>query len=111
MNALFHQFVNIVGSSLPAQHKQGSLPYTRPVIIQSVGFIVNNTNNTAVALYAVRGSNKALIAASGTITNTAPSVSYPWLTLDQDDQLEVDILSGTSGDIVTVDIRGECLSE
>ncbi len=109
MNIMFFQLYIPVGASLPTVHKQGALPYQKPVVVQSVGFSVNDAHNTSLALYAVRGSTKALIAASGTITSTAPIVVYPWVTLDSDDQLELDVLAGTSGDLVTVDIRGECV--
>jgi len=107
MNIIFHQMASLVGSSTPQKVSDPSFIKEGSGIIQSVGFTVDDTNDTKLALHLVRGVSKALIAVSGTITKTAPSVVYPWVTVLPDDRFELEVLSGTSGDIVTVDIRGE----
>lgn len=107
MNIIFHQISALVGSSTPHKVSDPSFIKDGSGIIQSVGFTVDDTNNTSLALHLVRGVNKALIAVSGTITKTAPSVSYPWVSVMPDDRFELEVLSGTSGDLASVDIRGE----
>lgn len=97
----------LIGSSTPQKASDPSFIKEGSGVIQSVGFTVNGTNNTVLALHLVRGVNKALIAVSGTLTKTAPSVSYPWVSVMPDDRFELEVLSGTSGDLATVDIRGE----
>ncbi len=107
MNIIFHQISALVESSTPHNVKDPSFVKGVSGIVQSVGFQTDDTNDTKLALYLVRGVNKALIAVSGTVSKTSPAVVYPWCTVTPDDRFELTVISGTSGDLVTVDIRGE----